>query len=92
MIPKNPDDLHSLAGEYVLGVLEETEASEVAAALDSNIELRRAVTFWEQQLHPLSELAGRAEPPPGTWRAIEARIAGPALTPPTHTQSGNPET
>ena len=82
MIPKNPDDLHALAGEYVLGVLDETEASEVAGALDSNIELRRAVTFWEEQLHPLSELAGPAEPPPGTWKAIEARIAGPALKPP----------
>jgi anti-sigma-K factor RskA len=82
MILEDPDDLHALAGEYVLGVLDEAEASEVAGALDSNIELRRAVTFWEEQLHPLSELAGPAEPPPGTWEAIEARIARPALRPP----------
>jgi anti-sigma-K factor RskA len=77
MIPENPDDLHILAGEYVLGVLDETDASEVAGALATNIKLRRAVTFWEEQLHPLSELVSPAEPPPGTWEAIEARITKP---------------
>ena len=81
MIPENPDDLHALAGEYVLGVLDEPEASEVAGALASNVELRRAVMFWERQLHPLSELAAPAEPPPGTWEAIEARTAKPVLKP-----------
>jgi anti-sigma-K factor RskA len=83
MIPENPDDLHALAGEYVLGVLDEPEASEVAGALASNAELRRAVMFWEEQLHPLSELAVPAEPPPGTWEAIEARVSGPRLKPAT---------
>jgi anti-sigma-K factor RskA len=78
MIPENPDDLHALAGEYVLGVLDEAEASEVAGALSSNIELRRAVTFWEEQLHPLSELAPATEPPAGVWEAIEARTTSPA--------------
>jgi anti-sigma-K factor RskA len=75
MIPENPDDPHALAGEYVLGVLDAGEASEVAGALDSNIDVRPAVTFWEEQLHPLSELAGPAALPPGTWEPIEALIA-----------------
>ena len=82
MIPENPDELHALAGEYVLGVLDAAEASEVAGALGSNIDLRREVAFWEEQLHPLAELAGPAAPPPGTWEAIEARISGQALRPP----------
>jgi len=81
MIPENLDDLHVLAGEYVLGVLDEAEASEVAWALASNYELRRAVGFGEQQLHPLSELAAPTEPPPAIWRGIEARIAKPASRP-----------
>jgi anti-sigma-K factor RskA len=81
MIPENNDDLHILAGEYVLGVLEEPDASEVAHALDTNIELRRAVTFWEEQLHPLSEIASPALPPAGIWEAIEARITKPAPKP-----------
>jgi len=77
MIPDDRDELHALAGEFVLGVLEANEASEVAAALATNAELRRAVAFWEVQLHPLSELTSPAEPPPGTWQAIEARITKP---------------
>jgi anti-sigma-K factor RskA len=81
MIPENPEDLHLLAGEYVLGVLDEAEANEVAGALASNFELRRAVRFWERQLHPLSELANPAEPPPAIWEGIEARIAKPASKP-----------
>jgi hypothetical protein len=63
MIPDDPDDLHILAGEYVLGVLDEPDASEVAEALATNSELRRAVTFWERQLHPLSQLAAPVEQP-----------------------------
>ena len=74
MIPDNSQELRILAGEYVLGVLDAHEADEVAAALAVNAELRRAVVFWERWLHPLSSLAISAEPPSGTWQAIEARI------------------
>jgi anti-sigma-K factor RskA len=81
MIPENSEELHVLAGEYVLGVLDADEAGEVAAALASNAELRRAVTLWEEQLHPLSSLAASADPPAGSWQAIEARIGAPAPKP-----------
>src|SRR5271169_5727141 len=81
MIPENSEELHVLAGEYVRGVLDAGEAGEVAAALASNAELRRAVSFWEEQLHPLSSLATSADPPAGSWQAIEARIAVPAPKP-----------
>jgi anti-sigma-K factor RskA len=74
MIPDNSEELRVLAGEYVLGVLDAHEADEVAAALAVNAELRRAVVFWERWLHPLSSLAISADPPSGTWQAIEARI------------------
>ena len=74
MIPDNTEELRVLAGEYVLGVLDAHDADEVAAALAVNAELRRAVVFWETRLHPLSSLAISAEPPSGTWQAIEARI------------------
>jgi anti-sigma-K factor RskA len=81
MIPENPEDLHMLAGEYVLGVLDADEADEVAAAIASHAELRRAVAFWEEQLNPLSGLASPAEPPPGIWEVIEARIEKPTPKP-----------
>jgi anti-sigma-K factor RskA len=74
MIPENRDDLHALAGEYVLGVLEPDEAREIEAALPGNAELRRAVAFWEEKLHPLAALAPAAEPPANLWSNIEARI------------------
>jgi anti-sigma-K factor RskA len=81
MIPENSEELHMLAGEYVLGVLEAADADEVAAALATNAELRRAVAFWEEKLHPLSGFASSAEPPSEVWQAIEARINATAPKP-----------
>lgn len=76
MIPEDPNELHILAGEYVLGVLEQDAAHEVADALADHDALRRAVTFWEERLHPLAALAPTAEPPKDLWTRIEKRIAG----------------
>jgi anti-sigma-K factor RskA len=84
MIPDNSEELRVRAGEYVLGVLDAHETNEVAAALAINSELRRAVAFWEEQLHPLSSLAISAEPPPGVWQAIEVRIRTNAAKPLAH--------
>jgi anti-sigma-K factor RskA len=81
MIPDNAEELHALAGEYVLGVLDPDEAGEVAAALTTHAELARAVAFWEEQLDPLSGLASPANPPAATWDAIERRIQKPAAQP-----------
>ena len=75
MIPDDRDDLHALAGEYVLGVLAPSEAHEIEAALPGNAALRRAVAFWEEKLHPLAALAPAADPPANLWSGIEARIA-----------------
>jgi anti-sigma-K factor RskA len=83
MIPDDRNELHILAGEYVLGVLEPDTAREVEEALASHDALRRAVTFWEERLHPLAALAPPAEPPEELWRRIEKSIAalGRARTP-----------
>jgi anti-sigma-K factor RskA len=76
MIPSDREELSVLAGEYVLGVLDPPHMREIEAALGENAVLRDAVAFWEQKFHPLSTLAGQAEPPRGAWDAIAARIAG----------------
>jgi len=76
MIPEDPNELHILAGEYVLGVLEPEATREVAEALASHHALRRAVTFWEERLHPLAALSPSAEPPKDLWPQIEKRIEG----------------
>src|SRR5262249_18700573 len=74
MIPENHDDLHTLAGQYVLGVLDAAEAGEVAEALATHTKLRRAVAFWEEKLHPLAQIVPPAEPPADLWQEIETRI------------------
>jgi anti-sigma-K factor RskA len=74
MIPENRDDLYALAGEYVLGTAGAAALREIEAALATNDELRRAVSFWEDRLHPLSRLAEPADPPASTWAAIARRI------------------
>ncbi|HKW52498.1 MAG TPA: anti-sigma factor [Stellaceae bacterium] len=74
MIPADRDELNVLAGEYVLGTLEPEARREVEAALAGNAELRRAVAFWEERLHPLSRLAQPAEPPAQAWDGIAARL------------------
>ncbi len=75
MIPDTSEELHILAGEYVLGVLEPGAAREVEAALPHHAELRRAVAFWQERLQPLAMLAPPAEPPPGLWQRIESALA-----------------
>jgi anti-sigma-K factor RskA len=82
MIPENRDELHTLAGEYILGVLDMAEVSEIKTAMVTNAELRDAVVFWEEMLHPLSALALPIEPPPELWDRIAARLDGGAPTRP----------
>jgi len=78
MIPTDREELDVLAGEYVLGVLDQAQAQEIALSLATNAVLRDAVAFWEQQLHPLSALAAEADPPPGLWDVVAARLDRPA--------------
>ncbi len=74
MIPADRDELNMLAGEYVLGLLDDAAAREIEEALAGNAALRQAVAFWQEQLHPLAALAPAAEPPPELWDRIARRI------------------
>ncbi|HXT79646.1 MAG TPA: anti-sigma factor [Acetobacteraceae bacterium] len=81
MIPQDQDELHALAGEYVLGVLAPDEVREIEAAMPTNAALSSAVTFWQEKLHPLAGRAPPGEPPPATWDKIASRIDGLTSTP-----------
>ena len=74
MIPTDREELDVLAGEFVLGLLDDAQTREVTDALAHSRALRDAVTFWEQKFHPLSALAPPAEPPAGTWEVIRSRL------------------
>lgn len=84
MIPTDPQERDALAGEYVLGVLDDVRAGEIRSALATDNELRKAVTYWERRLHPLSALATPTTPPAEIWGAVEARISP---TPARHRRS-----
>jgi anti-sigma-K factor RskA len=70
-----PDDIDSLAAEFVLGTLDAQEREQVAARRLRDAELDRAVIYWEQRLGPLAELVLEAPPPNGVYEKIERRIA-----------------
>ncbi|WP_036594970.1 anti-sigma factor [Ottowia thiooxydans] len=69
------DDLHTQAGEYVLGTLDGAQRRAIAARLPQEPALRAAVEEWEQRLLPLTTLTEAVEPAPALWERIAASIA-----------------
>ncbi|GLS42165.1 anti-sigma factor [Methylobacterium brachythecii] len=75
MIPSEPEDRDVLAGEYVLGLLDSDATAEVERNLDSDADLARRVTFWEERLLPVSAALGTAEVHSDQWARIERDLA-----------------
>lgn len=75
MIPSEPNDRDVLAGEYVLGLLDDTGVAEVEHAMRSDADLARRVAFWEDRLLPASTALGKAEVDPAQWARIEQSLA-----------------
>jgi len=71
----NADDLHVLAGEYVLGTLPAARRAEVEARMSNDAALRTAVEQWQQKLLPLNEVAAPVEPSAALWSRIETSVA-----------------
>jgi anti-sigma-K factor RskA len=78
MIPHDPDDMIVLAGEYVLGLLDEADRLEVEDALASHADLRDEVAFWHARLFPLTRSIPLATPDVDTWPKIAARLKSSA--------------
>lgn len=74
-IHRPDDDIHALAGEYVLGTLPLAERMHVESRLPDDAALRAAVEAWEERLHPLVALAPPAEPSRTLWQRIEKSVA-----------------
>jgi len=68
-------DIQALAAEYVLGSLDATERTAVAARRLREPDLDAAITDWERRLAPLAETIAAVPPPPDLFGRIEARIA-----------------
>ena len=71
----DPLDVHTLAGEYVLGTLTAAQRAAVEQRLPSDGALRRAVQEWNERLLPLSALVAPVEPSAALWSRIERAVA-----------------
>lgn len=71
----NGQDLETLAAEYVLATLEESERRDVEGRLTSDATLREKVAEWESRLGGLSENGPSIAPSAGLWTAIDAQIS-----------------
>lgn len=68
-------DADLVAGEYVLGTLNERERAAVETLIHSRPELRRELEVWEARLAPLATQDAVA-PSPDLWARIEAGLEG----------------
>ncbi len=75
------DDQNALAGEYVLGTLDDAERRTVEARLESDDELRRSVADWEFRLQPLAANIAPELPPPYLFDRIMNAVGGGAVAP-----------
>lgn len=75
-----PDDIDATAGEYVLGTLDTTERTAVAARRQREPELNAAIGRWEMMFAPLAAAIAPIPPTEGLLAAIRRRlgIAGAA--------------
>lgn len=78
MANAEPDEMEALAGEYVLGTLDDDERRTLEARLESDPELRLAVARWESRLQPLADAAPPEAPSPGVLDGIMTAIANDA--------------
>jgi len=82
-----PDELHVLAGEFVLGALEEAEMRAVRRQAAVMPALARAIEAWEWRLAPLAGAVAPVRPPAELWARLEQAI-GPAPAPSVQAEPG----
>lgn len=74
------DDIHDLAGEYVLGTLDAGERATVAARRQREPQLDAAIRDWERRLAPLDATTKPVAPPVDLFGKIEHRIGASGET------------
>lgn len=83
--PSGPEDLHVLAGEYVLGTLPAAARRAAEQRLATDAALQRAVSDWEARLLPLTHLAEPVTPPAALWARIDTSLQAASATAATAT-------
>ncbi|MBP2548138.1 anti-sigma-K factor RskA [Neorhizobium galegae] len=74
------DDVHTLADDYVLGLLEQADEMAVEAELPHNIDLQRAVASARDRFLPLDMTVTPVAVSATLWAQIEPRLGGEQAT------------
>jgi anti-sigma-K factor RskA len=74
-----PDDT-TLAGEYVLGLLAQSERAEIEVRIAADPTFARLVEDWTMRLQPLADAVPEAVPPARAWNTIETAVGGRTRT------------
>jgi len=68
------DDIGLLAGEYVLGTLDESEHNDLSVRRSHNAQLDQIITAWEQRFAPLALAIKPVEPPAEVFSGLLRRL------------------
>lgn len=72
------DELHHIAGEYVIGTLSAEERAKAEALIGTDARFAALVEAWERHLAPLDEdqqlTPNEVQPPEHLWQKIHARL------------------
>lgn len=71
-----PPERDALAGEYVLGLLDDTEFAAAERRLDADRDFAVSVERWRQHFFAIDATATALAPPIDLWSRIEAGIVG----------------
>ena len=74
MIPQAPEQRRALIGEYVLGLLDEPEASEVRQLIDRDRDAARMALDWERHLLDLADALPAQHPSLALWQRLQQSL------------------
>lgn len=74
MISTDPAERRALIGEYVLGLLEQEQADEVAELIERDPQAAAMALEWQQHFLELSDRLEPSVPSPGLWPRIQQSL------------------
>lgn len=74
MISTDPAERRALIGEYVLGLLEQEQAAEIAELIERDPQAAAMALEWEQHFLELSDRLEPCAPSPGLWPRIQQTL------------------
>ncbi len=75
----NDTELDALAGEYVLGTLEDDERRDFEHRLKGDAQLRGLVDAWSDRFSGLAAVSAPLSPPTDVWERVASALDGPLL-------------